>query len=163
MRHSRPSWFPSTDADCADQPDQPTILTIDDDPNISQALRRRFGHYRVTLLQAHHGTHGIWLATTRCPDVVITDLRMPQGRGQDVVARLIRHPHTRRIPIVVLTGMLDNELRYRMLNLGVAEYLIKPVSFEDLCNALRRFIELKEKEDEDQPTDGQHPLPAAAC
>jgi response regulator RpfG family c-di-GMP phosphodiesterase len=124
------------------------LLAIDDDPNVSQAIRRRFGQYRVTLLQAEHGTHGIWLATTRRPDVIITDLRMPQGRGQDVVACLARDPRTRQIPIIVLTGVFDDELRRRMLNLGVAAYLTKPVSFEDLCEAVGRFVELREREED---------------
>lgn len=141
---------PTADAARGVQSPQPTLLTIDDDPNVSQAIRRRFSQYRVTLLQAQHGTHGLWLATTRRPDVIITDLRMPQGRGQDVVAYLVRHPHTRQIPIIVLTGVFDDELRRRMLDLGVAAYLTKPVSFEDLCEAVGRFVELREKEEEEE-------------
>ena len=118
-------------------------MTIDGDPNISQALRRRFGRYGVTLLRAHHRTHGIWLATTRRPDVIITDLRMLQGRGQDVVAYLARDPRTRRISIIVLTGLFDEELKRLMLHLGVSEYLTKPVDFEDWCRTIRRFIDLQ--------------------
>jgi response regulator RpfG family c-di-GMP phosphodiesterase len=151
MRHSRHCCCPSGAADGADQPKPPVILTIDDDPNVSQALRRRFSQYKVTVLQAHHGTHGIWLATTCRPDVIITDMRMPQGRGQDVVAHLVRNPETRQIPIVVLTGVLDDELRRRMLNLGVGAYLIKPVSFEDLREAVGRFIKLERTDDEQSP------------
>ena len=139
---------PTAGADRGAQSPQPILLAIDDDPNVSQAIRRRFGQYRVTLLQAEHGTHGIWLATTRRPDVIITDLRMPQGRGQDVVACLARDPRTRQIPIIVLTGVFDDELRRRMLNLGVAAYLTKPVSFEDLCEAVGRFVELREREED---------------
>jgi response regulator RpfG family c-di-GMP phosphodiesterase len=152
MRHSRLSCCSTAGAECGAQSRQPTILTIDDDPNVSQALKRRFSAYRVTLLQAHHGTHGIWLATTREPDVIITDLRMPQGRGQDVVAYLIRRPHTRRIPIIVLTGVFDQELKRRMLHLGVAAYLTKPASFEDLREAVGRFIELEERQEGEDET-----------
>ncbi len=128
---------------------QPKILTIDDDPNVSQALKRRFNQYRVTVLQAQHGMHGIWLATTRDPDVIITDLRMPQGRGQDVVAFLGRDPHTRDIPVIVLTGVFDEELRGRMMNLGVEAYFCKPVDFEELREAVERYIDLEEKEEEE--------------
>jgi len=144
---------PTAGASRGVQSPQPILLTIDDDPNVSQAIGRRFSQYRVTLLQAQHGTHGIWLATTRRPDVIITDLRMPQGRGQDVVACLVRNPHTRHIPIIVLTGVFDEELRRRMLNLGVAAYLTKPVSFEDLCEAVGRFIDIEERQEgEDETT-----------
>jgi response regulator RpfG family c-di-GMP phosphodiesterase len=135
------------------------LLTIDDDPNVSQALKRRFSQYRVTLLQAEHGTHGIWLATTRRPDVIITDLRMPQGRGQDVVAHLARDPRTCQIPIIVLTGVFDEELRRRMLDLGVVAYLTKPVSFEELCEAVGRFIDLEERQEGEE---GEAPYSRAA-
>lgn len=154
MRHSGYNCFLTDSAECGAECKWPTILTIDDDPNISQALKRRFSQYEVTLLQAHHGTHGMWLATTKRPDVIITDLRMPQGRGQDVVAYLVRDPHTRHIPIIVLTGVFDDELRRRMLNLGVDEYFTKPVSFEDLCRAIGRFIDLqKQDEVEEEPSE----------
>jgi response regulator RpfG family c-di-GMP phosphodiesterase len=145
MRHSGYPGFPTDNAECGMQCRLPMILTIDDDPNVSQALKRRFGRYAVTLLQAHHGTQGIWLATTKRPDLIITDLRMPQGRGQDVVAYLVRDPRTRRIPIIVLTGLFDNELKRRMLHLGVGGYFTKPVSFEDLCQTVRRFIDLRQR------------------
>lgn len=150
MNHSRYYSCSAARADCGMESKVPTVLTIDDDPNVCQALKRRFSQYKVTLLQAHHGTHGIFLATTERPDVIITDLRMPQGRGQDVVAHLVRDPHTRHIPIIVLTGVFDDELRSRLLNLGVAEYFTKPVSFEDLCAAVGRFIDLREKQDDDE-------------
>ncbi len=146
MRHSRFCGCATASTDCGGRSKQPVILTIDDDPNVSQAIKRGLNRYRVTLLQAHHGTHGIWLATTQKPDVIITDLRMPQGRGQDVVAYLSAHPRTRQVPIIVLTGVIDDELRSRMLDLGAAEYLIKPVAFEDLCRAMGRFVELEKKE-----------------
>ncbi|OHB69274.1 MAG: hypothetical protein A2V70_01660 [Planctomycetes bacterium RBG_13_63_9] len=121
------------------------ILMIDDDPEISQAIKRRLSRYRVEVLQAYHGTHGIWLAMTEEPDVVITDLRMPQGQGQHVVERLKSSPETRHIPIIVLTGLFDEELERRLWKLGIDEYFTKPVNFEDLRKAVARFVELEEK------------------
>ena len=166
MRHSgyhcfpAGSCFPTDTAECGTECEQPTILTIDDDPNISQALRRRFSRYKVTLLQAHHGTHGIWLATTKTPDVIITDLRMPQGRGQNVVAYLVRDPRTRHIPIIVLTGVFDDELRLRMLRLGVAEYFTKPVSFEDLRRAVGRFVDLQKQDEVEEEASEEYVISA---
>jgi response regulator RpfG family c-di-GMP phosphodiesterase len=161
MRYSRVYCCSAAGTGRGAESPQPTILMIDDDPHISQAIKRRFSQYRVTLLQAHHGTHGIWLATTREPDVIITDLRMPQGRGQDVVAYLIRRPRTCRIPIIVLTGVYEEELRRRMLHLGVREYLTKPVSFEDLRKAIGRFIDLQRNEEADQELDEKQTISAA--
>jgi two-component system KDP operon response regulator KdpE len=131
-------------AECRRGPRRPRVLVIDDDPNLLQAVQRGFRRYEVDLLQAYHGTHGIWLATTQSPDVIVTDLRMPQGRGEYVVDHLLGYSKTCHIPIIVLTGVLDDGVRHQMLKRGVEDYLTKPVGFERLCQALRRFVDLRE-------------------
>ena len=149
MNHSTHASCSTATADCPAGSRQPSILVIDDDPDVSQALARYFSRYDAVVLQAHHGAHGIWLATTERPDVIITDLRMPQGQGQDVVEYLKRRPDTRHIPIIVLTGLYHDGLERRMRKLGVDEYFTKPVRFEDLCCALRCFIDLREREQDE--------------
>jgi CheY-like chemotaxis protein len=128
---------------------RPTILVIDDDPGVSRALIRCLSHYDVAVLRAHHGAHGLWLAKTEGPDVIITDLRMPQGGGQHVVECLKRRPDTRGIPIIVLTGLYHDGLERQMRQLGVDEYFTKPVALDDLCYAVRRFVELRESAPEE--------------
>ncbi len=76
-----------------------------------------------------------------------------------MVAYLVRDPRTRHIPIIVLTGVFDDELRLRMLRLGVAEYFTKPVSFEDLRQAVGRFVDLREEE---ARLEGERTLAAAS-
>jgi response regulator RpfG family c-di-GMP phosphodiesterase len=119
-----------------------TVLTIDDDPNVCQALKRRLERLNLEVIQACYGMHGIHLAKTVVPDLIITDLRMPQGEGHNVVEWLKSCPQTRHIPVVVLTGLQDPGLEERLRALGAAEYLSKPVSFEDLCDVLSRFLPL---------------------
>jgi DNA-binding response OmpR family regulator len=145
MRHSGYRCLPSAIGDKVVESKRPTILIIDDDPEVSQAIKRRLSRYEVEVLQAYHGTHGVWLATTQRPDVVITDLRMPQGEGQHVVEWLKADPDTRRTPIIVLTGLFDDDLEQRLWDLGVDEYFTKPVDFEDLRAAVARFVDLKKK------------------
>lgn len=136
----------STSAAVADYPGDlkpPRVLAIDDDPNVLQAIQREFHRYDIDLLQAYHGAHGIWLATTQQPDLIITDLRMPQGRGEYVVDYLKENRMTCGIPIIVLTGLLDDRLERRMWKLGISEYLTKPISLKVLCKAVGRFVELR--------------------
>jgi CheY-like chemotaxis protein len=119
-----------------------TVLTIDDDPNVCQALKRRLERLNLKVIQACYGMHGIHLAKTVIPDLIITDLRMPQGQGHNVVEWLQNCPQTRNIPVIVLTGLQDPGLEERLRALGAAEYLSKPVSFEDLCDVLSQFLPL---------------------
>ncbi len=121
------------------------ILAIDDDPNISGALERRFRRYDVEVLRAFHGIHGISLATTEKPDLIITDLVMPQGDGREVVECLKGNAETCDIPIIVLTGKPDRHLARQLRDLGIDGYLTKPVNFDELRELVGRFVDLRQR------------------
>jgi DNA-binding response OmpR family regulator len=123
----------------------PTILSIDDDPQIAETIGLRLSHYEVNLLSACHGMHGFWLAMTNRPQLVITDVNMPQGAGDYVVDCLRHNSDTRDIPVIVLTGRRDPQLEGRMRHTGADEYLVKPVHFEKLRAAIGKYIPLKER------------------
>ncbi len=122
---------------------EPKVLCIDDDPNISGALARRLHRYDVEVVRAFHGMHGFWLAVTENPDVIITDLRMPQGEGEYVVECLKRNVETSHIPIIVLTGKNEPGLEDKLFRLGVEHFLSKPASFDDILDKLGQFVNLR--------------------
>jgi len=135
----------SAAADRAAEPEQATVLVIDDDPNISESIKRCFRRYKVNVLQAFHGMQGVSLAAAKKPDLIVTDLRMPQGGGDYVVECLKRNSHTSRIPIIVLTGMANGYSKRRMCDLGADECLTKPVAFDELRKSVGRFIALRKR------------------
>ena len=90
--------------------------------------------------------HGYWLAVTEKPDVIITDLRMPQGEGEYVVECLKRNSDTSHIPIIVLTGIHEPGLEQRLLELGVEHTFSKPAPFDEVRDLIGRFVELRERE-----------------
>jgi response regulator RpfG family c-di-GMP phosphodiesterase len=122
---------------------RPRILCIDDDPAIVAALAMRFRAYDVDVLTAFFGTQGIWLAITERPDVIITDIRMPNGDGDYVVECLKGRDDTCDIPVIVLTGTRDRDIKRWMLTLGVEAYLQKPANFAALLEAVGKLVELK--------------------
>jgi response regulator RpfG family c-di-GMP phosphodiesterase len=127
----------------------PKILCIDDDPAICRSLQIQLQNYAVQVFTASFGSHGYWEALVHQPDVIITDLRMPQGSGDYVVECLKRNPRTRDIPIIVLTGRRDPALERYLRGLGIAKYLVKPVPFDELQSELRRFIPLPSQNDDE--------------
>jgi len=127
--------------------ERPKLLCIDDDPEISAAISMRMRQYEVEVLCAYHGMHGYWQAVTERPDLVITDLRMPQGAGDDIVECLKNNAATRHIPIVVLSGQRGTGVKRRMERLGVEEFLTKPVAFSELLEVIERFVVLRECEE----------------
>ena len=123
----------------------PTVLCIDDDPHVSEVIQDRLEAYEVKLLRAFFGTQGIWMAVTQKPDVIICDLRMPQGDGATVIECLKRNVQTAAIPIIVLTARHEPGLQRELERIGAASYLTKPIHFKDLLGELRRHIEIRPK------------------
>jgi len=146
---------------CSTQPDNavlerpapcrtPTVLCIDDDPHVSEVVQDWLAAYEVKLLKAFFGTQGIWMAVTQKPDVIITDLRMPQGDGATVIECLKRNRHTAAIPVIVLTALHEPGLQRELERIGASRYLTKPIHFNDLLRELQRHIEVRPKPFEEQ-------------
>jgi len=126
----------------------PTILCIDDDPDISGALERRLSQFDVHLIRAFHGMHGYAEALAHKPDVIVMDLRMPRGDGTTILECLRRNRQTAGIPVIVLTGIRDRRLRHHLLELGADAFLQKPLPLDELTLTLSRFVELRKRANE---------------
>lgn len=124
----------------------PTLLCIDDDFHIIEAVQLRLQDYEVEVITAFHGMHGYHEALTQKPDLIITDMRMPQGEGDYVVECLRNNPEQCCVPIIVLTGQRDPTLEGRMRRLGVQEFFAKPLRFNELQKAIVKYIPLHERD-----------------
>ncbi len=134
-------------ADDARPPAAPTVLVIDDDPDISRALKLRLRAYGIEVTRAFSGMQGYWTALKTQPDVVICDFTMPDGCGNYVLGRLKDHSLTRHIPVIFLTGRNragrhDFGLERDLLAQGAAKYLAKPVHLPELLRTLRHYIDI---------------------
>ncbi|HEX3997926.1 MAG TPA: response regulator [Pirellulales bacterium] len=122
----------------------PTLLCIDDDPEISRAIQLHLRSFGVEVIRAYSGIHGYWLAVTNKPDAIITDLGMPQGRGEYVLESLKANSKTAHIPVIVLTGERNAALARRLTDIGAAAILKKPVEFQELLRILTTHLALEE-------------------
>jgi DNA-binding response OmpR family regulator len=123
----------------------PKLLVIDDDPGLLQSLQLRFRNFELQMLAAYHGMHGIWLATIEKPDLIITDVRMPQGEGSYVMQCLRQRADTSAIPVIVLTGIRNHALQDRLLRMGAVKVFHKPVAFDALLTEISKHIGLREQ------------------
>ena len=129
--------------------DAPTILCIGDHPDVSECIATQLQQYDVEVLRAFHGMHGLRLAKTRSPDLIITDARTPQGCGDYVVESLRSHPETKRIPTIVLSGQRDSKPSSIALPFGADVMLLKPSQFSQLASAIKTYIPLSQRKPSD--------------
>ena len=108
-------------------------------------LKRRLEPYGVEVLRAFTGMQGYWMALDCRPAAIICDLKMPDGEGNYINARLQAHPMTKDIPVIVLTGQKNPALKRQMLSCGAAAYLEKPLVLDDLLVELRRYVALADE------------------
>ena len=118
----------------------PTVLCVDDDPDISEALARAFHRYGIRVLRAFLGIEGFSQAVTEKPDVIILDLAMPKGQGAEILECLKRNPQTADIPVLILTGNNDPDLKRKVENLGAARYFNKPIPFNEMLDEISRHL-----------------------
>ena len=125
------------------------ILFVDDEPNFLAGLRRMLRGYRDRW--ELHFAEGVDAALARCReiafDTIVSDVNMPERDGFDLLAALKSDELTRDIPVIILTGNAENDLKRRALDNGATDLLNKPVSMEDLTARLRNATRLKEYED----------------
>jgi DNA-binding response OmpR family regulator len=125
---------------------RPKVLCIDDDPDITKILKRRLERYGIDVLRAFNGMQGYWTALDMRPDVIITDMVMPDGEGNYLFWRLKCHSLTEKTPILVLSGQTNPAIRRQMLSAGADAFLTKPINFDKLMAELRQFITISQPE-----------------
>ena len=126
----------------------PRILCVDDDPDLQTTIQIRMRKYRVEIDQAFCGMQGITSALQNAPDLILMDQSMPHGDGQYLLEAVKRNPSTSMIPVIVLTGMRDTNLKARLLQAGADAFLQKSIQFDELVHHISRFIDLREQESE---------------
>lgn len=116
------------------------ILCVDDDPDIARCLEMRLGEHGIAVRRAVEGMEGYRRAFTEPAEAILLDYEMPNGNGDYVLRRLKENPVTCDIPVVVLTGRRDKNIERTMYNLGAADFLTKPYSWEQLWKCLSRYV-----------------------
>jgi two-component system, OmpR family, alkaline phosphatase synthesis response regulator PhoP len=105
----------------------PTLLIIEDEPELVRVLRSYLEQAGYSVLSALRGDTGLSLWEDKHPDLVILDLNLPGMDGLDV-ARRIRQKETHRTPILMLTARADETDQLIGLELGADDYIPKPFS-----------------------------------
>jgi DNA-binding response OmpR family regulator len=115
-----------------------TVLVIDDDPDIREALQAILEGRGLCVRCAADGEVGIASALDAPPDLVIVDMLMPRASGFVVLERL-KQQHRLTVPVIMLSGIDSDHQQAFAEFLGADLYLRKPVRPAQLFQAVDRF------------------------
>ena len=123
------------------------ILIADDEVLNLKMISHLLSCDQYTLYTAGSGKEAIELARKTSPDLVLLDMMMPELNGAQTCRILKETEGTSQIPVILLTGHIDNDVKLRCLRAGANDFLTKPVDPVELQLRVKNLLEFKRHAD----------------
>src|SRR5262245_41911116 len=115
------------------------ILIVEDNTRFAEILAVFLKEAGYETSWVENSRQAIRKALTDRPDLILTDLNLPDMTAVEAIRILKKIPFTTGIPIVVLTAETARQLKTKALKAGAAEYILKPVPLHDFLRVVRKF------------------------
>ena len=125
-------------------PSIPIVLVVEDNRDLREYIADELdGTYHVE--QAANGIEGLKMAVDIIPDIVITDIMMPEGDGLELCNKLKTDEKTSHIPIILLTARQTDGNKIEGYNVGADDYISKPFNVTLLAARINNILESRKK------------------
>ena len=121
-----------------------TILIIEDNVDMRKYIRKTLSAY-YQIIEAKNGKEGFQKATELLPDLIISDVMMPEMDGYKLCTLIKTNELTSHIPVILLTAKADRESKLIGLETQADDYLSKPFDVDELLLIVRNHIEERRK------------------
>jgi CheY-like chemotaxis protein len=116
------------------------ILVIDDEPAWRKITSHILRNHGYDVLTAGSGAEALKALATFRPDLIFSDVRMPDMNGFDLVDNLKSNPATSSTPVIFFSAIDDYDARKMARTLGAVDYLIKPFNEEEVSSVLSKHL-----------------------
>jgi len=123
---------------------RPRILVVDDDPILRNLVQLRLTRQGYTVYEAFNGEQAIAAFKRSIPEIVLMDASMPGMDGFTATASIKALPQAHNTPVIMVSGLEDDESVERAFSAGAAEYITKPICWPllehrlaNICNAMQ--------------------------
>jgi len=116
------------------------ILIVDDEPGIVRLLSMRLKAKGYDVFEAYDGTECMKIAVEELPDLILLDIKMPQGGGIAAFENLTQIEKTKGIPVIFMTAYPKSEIKDQVLKMGAKGCISKPFISEDFEQTIARIL-----------------------
>ena len=116
------------------------ILIVDDTQSDIDLAKRYLKGLGYQLITCSRGTEALKIANENKPDLILLDVVLPDMDGFEIVRKLKAENKTRYIPVLMITSMHSDEFKLLSLDLGVDDFLPKPIDKEELIVRVRSIL-----------------------
>lgn len=121
-----------------------SILIVEDNPELRFFIKTIFNPY-FNVIEAENGTVGLEKSKTYVPDIIISDVMMPEKDGMAMVKELREEMATSHIPVVLLTAKSNTDSKIEGMTVGADDYITKPFSAAYLKARIFNLLEQRKK------------------
>lgn len=120
------------------------IMVVEDDEDVREFIVAQLSEY-FTVLSAVNGAEGLTKIAEKQPNIIVSDVMMPQMDGFELTKRIKDGVDTSHIPIILLTAHSSEQHQLEGVKMGADDYVTKPFSIEYLVTRIVKLIEQREK------------------
>ena len=127
------------------------ILIVDDEPNLLRMIGYILQEEGYQIVVAQNGLEALQKVQTTKPDLMILDIMMPDMNGLEVCEQIRKNPQTMGLPIIMLTAKAQVADKIRGQDAGADEYMVKPISEEEIVARVRSLLKRSRQLNQKQP------------
>jgi CheY-like chemotaxis protein len=132
----------------------PTVYFIDDSATMREVIKIAFRRENINVVACHDAATALKEIEASRPDIVITDVIMPDKDGYDVCQHIKSHPDLAKTPVILMSGVVNRAVAERAFAVKADELLRKPFQPQDLITRVKNLL---------KPNGTPAPTPAAAA
>lgn len=120
------------------------LLIVEDNIKLLNSMSALFEDY-FDIHEATNGIEGVEKARLHKPNIIISDIMMPEMNGYELVEELKSNDRTSHIPIILLTALGEDERKIEGYNYGADDYIVKPFKFDLLLSRVNNMLKTREQ------------------
>jgi CheY-like chemotaxis protein len=132
----------------------PTVYFIDDSATMREVIKIAFRRENINVVACHDAATALAEIETARPDIVITDVIMPDKDGYDVCQHIKSHPNLAKTPVILMSGVVNRAVAEKAFAVKADELLRKPFQPQDLIARVKHLL---------KPNGAPAPTPAVAA